>query len=279
MKCEILEYMLTGHRTISMANTRAFSFSDDSTNVKLSLVSHASPSSTEPPQTSKIGVPSSEPSLLLFQLRKLLSGWYQSLLYSNPSALVEPWLSRCEALVNMQEWCSHLPISLPLQHLFRSEILYSSILLIWPQGSLASVCPYGRALVFQYAIDYADTTWKMLTFSNATFCTSLDILRAFFVGQRLLGTVQKDSPIFHRAPPQLPPIRHDMVQPPSLIERDPAASIENAIQSIQLLSQILRLLGQKFGYSTAHSKFESESVSVLEILFDRRNTQAAPTTE
>ena len=261
-----------------MAHVRAFSFSDDSTNVKLLPASHTSPSSTEPLVASKVGVQSAEPSLLLFQLRKLLSGWYQALLYSSPSALVEPWLSRCEDLVNMQRWCSALPVQLPLQHLFRSEMLYSSILLVWPQGSRASVCPYGRALVFQYAIDYAETTWTISTSENAAFCTTLDIKRALFVGQRLLRTLQEDSPIFHSAPPPLPLTRHDEVQPPSLIQRDPAAGIEAAIQGIHLLNQTLRLLGQKFGYSIAHTEFESKSVSALKMLFDRRNTQVAPAT-
>ena len=165
-------------------------------------------------------------------------------------------------------------IPLPLHLPICSEILYCSILLIWPPGVGIEVDLYGKALVFQYAIEYAETTWKLCVSPNSVFCTCLDVTRAFFVGQRLLDVIREDShSVFGSTPQQMSFLSHGSACPPLIEEKGPGAKYEDAINAVHQINQILELAGQRFGVSSKHDRFKRESTHVLQKIFSGVTTK------
>ncbi|MCJ1242227.1 hypothetical protein MMC14_010234 [Varicellaria rhodocarpa] len=261
--------VLIRDRAISITNLRAFSFSDDSANVTLPMdkIYSYTPSinSTTPKHLSQ----SLEPNVLLLQIRQTQSKWYQALFQSDPKALVEPWQSRCDGIndiLNCSLDVSNVKLP-PLQQLFQSELLYSNILFIWPPKSLATVCPYGRALVFHNAIEYARTVWMMCTSPNTNLLNSLCLARSLFVGQRLLAVLRASSDplasLISLQDPHIPPCRSIL---PKIVKTELAYKLEDAIRGIQWINEVLEALSGRFGDSPNSEEFQRESISVLQPL-------------
>ena len=223
-----------------------------------------------------------EPKVLLLQIRQSQSKWYQKLFQSDPKALAEPWLSRAEDLNDMLHWSSDLlNISSPLlQQFFQSELLYSNILIIWPPKSPAVVCTYGKALVFQNAIEYARTVWTMCMSPDLNFLSSLHIARTLIVGKRLLAVLRVSSDpitsLISLQDPSIPPSRSTL---PSITKQSLESRLEDAIRGIQWFNAILEALDRRFGNATESRRFQRESVSVLQLLLSYHNQQVVQTTE
>ena len=249
---------------------RAFSFTDDSTNVRLfvkPLPSQSSPQLSLTPSDWQLR--HSTPSLQLWQIRRLQSSWYQSLFQSHPSALAEPWQSRCKALNEMQHWVNTLADSVPppLQLPIRSEILYSSILLIWPPGMTTEMDHHGKSLILQYSIDYADVTWNMCMSGDSTICTYLDVSRAFFVGRRLLEVLQGDYKcLLDSKEFEVSVLSNEHVTPPTFIKTRLEAKVKDTTHSVQCLIQIIDTLGKRFEIPTGYDGFKRQSANVLQSL-------------
>ena len=229
---------------------------------------------------------SSDTALQTLKFRQLQSTWYQALLQSNRQAVKEPWESRSETLHDMHTWFAALPNSImkSLKNLFRSEMLYSSILLISPlkkAGEVCKVCEYGKALIFEYAVDYAKTM-QLICEGTKEFaiCTSLDMLRASFVTGRLLDVLQDGSTyIFDAIIPQLPPTSSSSRTPPPLSNPTLEPNLDRAIDCIQRMVKVLGLLEEKFGRFGICGDAKAKSVTVLQDLYARHNRRSLPTTQ
>lgn len=269
--------LLMSRRTISISLHRGFSFTDDEGNVELPTLP-TSPSSyfamsTTPDQSStQVSVDTARE---LLKLRRMQSIWYHALSQSNREALREPWQYRCNALVEMQNWASALPESVPkpMKLMFRSEMLYSSILLIWPPTATVSVCPYGQALIFDYAVKHAIT--QTISENLRSITSQCDLLRAMFVGQRLLDVIE-DTPNFlsHLTAPQVPLMPPNSATPP-LVERRPQSDmLTQAINAIKRTGEILHALGLKFGYPDGYQRYHNRSAVTLQKLYTMAQSQA-----
>ena len=159
----------------------------------------------------------------------------------------------------MYSWLSSLPDSTPnaLKRVYRLEVLCGNILLIWPPGTTVTLCAYGKALVFDYAVEYMKTLWIICESPHSfVYCTSYDVLRTMIVGERLLDVLQ-DSPssIFDSMAPQAPPAPKGCVLLPPLQRRSPTENFTEAITSVMEMDQVIDILATKFSF-VVKAKYE-----------------------
>ena len=106
-----------------MVHARAFSFTDDATNVGWPRPSSFSRRASITGQM----LSGSEPAFLLFQLRRAQSHWYQRLFQSEPTPLQDSSSFIWQMCQEMKEWAEALPSTLPagMRALFDLEVRYS----------------------------------------------------------------------------------------------------------------------------------------------------------
>ena len=261
---------------------RAFSFSDDSSNVALvpspathpSFVGWNDNPAEDPSSTSA----SSASQLLGFRL--IQSNWFQKAFQSSREALTEPWPNRSSALSAMQSWARSLPASTPnpLKHLFLSEMFFSNVLVLSPPQNASLLCSYGKALLFDNAVRYSEVTLSMCDTTNSyNCCTSLDVLRSRWVGEALLN-VLADSPtaIYRILDPPLPSLPAGSVAAPTLRHRSFMETIDDAIKTIKRIDQILYALDNRFGHSAHYNTFKTKSTSTVKRLYSERQHHYSP---
>ena len=191
-----------------------------------------------------------DPQRELLRLRQIESSWYQALFQSNRDALKQPWETRTNALADMNSWASSIGKStpLPIKSMYRLEVLCGNILLIWPVRAVLPSSSYGKALVFDYAVEYLKTLWKMYeTVEGFVYCTNIDVLRTMTVGERLLDVLEhsQDS-LFDTMAPQAPPVPEGCMLPPPLQRRGLAENVKEAITSVTRLGKIIDVLVARF---------------------------------
>lgn len=220
---------------------------------------------------------SNDPSAQLLKLRQIQSSWYQTVFQSSHESLVEPWQNRCGALTEMHRWTAAVPSSTPaaLKHLIISEMAFSSVLLLRPPGTHNSLCSYGKGLLFDYAVKFAEATFNMCSHSHSyNYCTSHDILRTLFVGQTLIYLLQESPTMaFNVTAPSPPPVSASSATPPGLQRRSFQEHIDDAITSITRLDQIVSILGCRFGLPLSCNKYNYDSAASLQTLYTRRQQQ------
>ena len=259
---------------ISMACIRAFSFTDDSLRVSIPKKAMDTPSPSAATEEN-LFLQTLDPALHLLEFRQIQSAWYQALLQSNHQALTEPWECRWLPLKEMHDFSSSLPNSVDdrLKRFFRTELLFSSILLISPPGSRIGICEYGKALIFEYATEYAGTILKMCEdVQDFALLTVHDVQRASFVGQRLLDILQQNlTYVFGAVRPLAPTTRSDSILLPTLSMKPVEANLEAAILAVQQMSKILDNLRIRFGDPASYYTFTTNSDRPLQQLFAARN--------
>ncbi|KAJ3578249.1 hypothetical protein NPX13_g2314 [Xylaria arbuscula] len=166
-------------RSISMVLTRAFSFTDAAVNVAFPRLSSFSRRASITGQY----LSGCEPALLLFQLRRAQSHWYQLLTQSDATPLPDSnfiW----QIIGQMQEWSERLPNTLPIgvRELFDLELRYSFVYCMSPSAKLPALTDYGRLFIFEHAIAYLDHIYEIAhSGRNTGFYSYHDALRVFFM--------------------------------------------------------------------------------------------------
>lgn len=225
-------------------------------------------------------IDSNDPSAQLLKLRQIQSSWYQAFFQSNHETLMEPWQNRCSALSEMHRWTTTLPSSTPaaVKHLLISELAFSSILLLRPPDTQNSLCSYGKALLFDYAVKFAEATFNMCSLSHSyNYSTSHDILRTLLVGQALIQLLQESPTIgFNVTPSNPPPLPAGSMAPPGLQRRGFEEHVDDAITAITKLDQIVDNLGRRFGFPPSCKKYQYDSTTTLQTLYTRRQQQNMP---
>lgn len=245
-------------RLVSMSLDRAFSFTDDSaSDVPL-------PTSATDASPSHLFFRSIQPSLFLFDIRRVQSAFYQTTRWSSrtqwPLATAATYASSVSN--DIHAWYSTIPPSLSQRHimLFNLERLYCQILAVSPNQRVpaSNMTDLNKELVFEYSSQYAellqpitqDVTWH-------AYLTYADICRAKYVGQKFVEVMWSD---FDRLLKTSHAIR----------EGSPASNVplDNGQRATIFLRKIIEILDfarHRWALPEMRERFEQESA----VLFSR----------
>ena len=265
-----------------MVHARTFSFTDNSINVAFPNTStkDTAPKPITAPQ-------SSDPALLLFQLRRAQSYWYQELYQSHSAApLHDPASFVWQMCLEMREWGESLPQTLPpaVRQMFDQELRYSYVYSIAPSGRAPEITDYSRTLIFEYAVAYLDTMYEIAhNRLNNAFYTYHDTIKVYFMVRQLLAVLSDAEDMLLMGPPIPPPMSRPGAPPPPPVPRrhiTPVMPLEdNLRRSIQCLERVEQTLS-KFCERWEEVKvlklsFEGMSEDTMERLKRRRDMQNA----
>ena len=222
------------------------------------------------PDTSRIFLHDLKPAASLSHLRQIESHAYQKLIQSSRPALEEPWPIISRSIEDMHMFCSELPdqIKNPIKKLLRCEALYSSILILSPPDLDDDLTDYGKFLIFEYAVEYADLMSSIGSDAEPfAFYTSHDMLRAAFVVKRLLALLLRDFALFFsssvsRPPPQAPASS----RAPVLQHRSVGEMLSRAYNCLNLCDKTLEYLERRFGYTDPLKEFRVQSTDMRQLL-------------
>ena len=268
----------TLYRSISLVHTRAFSFTDDSASI------------TPPRQrvgsldTNRVFLHDLSPATHLSHLRQIESDAYQKLFQSSRPVSEEPWPIISNSIDGMHRLSDEFrdQIKDPIKQLLRCEVLYSSILILSPPDLDDDITDYGKFLIFEYAVEYADLMSSVGSDTEQfAFYTSLDMMRASFIVKRLLFLLQNDFALFFGSSISRPPLHvptssgTPVIQPRAVCEM-----LGRAHNCLNLCDKILEYLGLRFGYTDPLKEFRVQSNDVRQLIhasYDKWN-RSPPTT-
>ncbi|SPO04255.1 related to GAL4-like transcriptional activator [Cephalotrichum gorgonifer] len=178
-------------RTVSMGHARSFSFTDSAVDVAL-------PSSSGLGRIPSIsghirGPQSNSPALHLFQLRRLQSGWYQTLYQSGTTVLPDGQSFLWKACHELREWAELLPPSLPsdVQRLFNLELEWSYVYCLMPSTRAPQATEYRQSLLFEHAVSFIEQVHESaFDTRSAPFTTYYDVMRVYFIGTQLVSLLR-----------------------------------------------------------------------------------------
>lgn len=262
---------LTSNRALSMAHRRAFSFTDDSSNVALpSNQIPYSPSLKSVPEQGPCFLHSIEPSIQLVQLRQLQSSAYQKLFKSSHQRIQDIWQIVSDSLNDMRRWMDRIPntIKKPIKMLLRCELLYGSILLLSPPGLVGTLNSYGQALLFCYSCEYAEIMFSISGEQEKfAFCSSCDLLRAYLVARHFIAIFRDGTALFLDGITPVPPSSRSGSLPPPLIPILKSHQVLNdAIGCLNRLDKILEHFGVRYGSTDQWKNYRDNSKEVKEML-------------
>lgn len=282
MRRKIFYSVYSLDRAISMVHARTFSFTDDATNVAFPATSMKDSSQVA------IATPQSfDSALLLFQLRRAQSFWYQELYQSHSGTpLQDPIGYVWQMCLEMREWGESLPATLSpaIRQMFEQELRYSYVYCISPSGRVPQISDYHRTIIFEYSIAYLDTMHAIVQNGwTSGFYTYHDALKVYFMATQLLAVLwaaenmlltgaQVPVPMQRPGGPPPPPVpryalNHGMTRP------------DNLRRSLYCLERVGHTLG-KFGERWEESamlklSFEGISTKTIKRLAMQRDAQEA----
>ncbi|ORY62422.1 fungal-specific transcription factor domain-containing protein [Pseudomassariella vexata] len=233
-------------RSISMIQTRAFSFTDAAANVAWPRPSSFSCRASITGQL----LSGSEPAFLLFQLRRAQSHWYQILYQSEPTPLPDAASFIWQMCQDLREWVETLPTSLPvgMRELFDLEVHYSSVYVLAPPERAPQTSAFSRVLIFEHAIAYLDRAYDIAHSGvNSAFYTYHDALRVFFMANQFVAVLHDTEDLLLAdvavAPPPTDPGKPHA---PPLPARPGGPSVDNLDRSLGCLERTTQTL-TKYG--------------------------------
>jgi len=277
----------TNHRNcsvISMAQTRTFSFTDESVNVKFPEVGNAG--RKESPSEPILGPQSADQALLLFQLRHAQSCWYQELYQSRAPPLANPIGFLWQICLDMRDWGEKLPgtLSAGTRRMFEQELWYSYVYCLAPSSRAPELSSYQRKLIFEYSLAYLDSMYDTAHAGlSQAFYTYLDAWKVYFMANQfiaalndpedlVLSGVQIAPPATLPGSPPAPPIprRH-------LPQGNPAdENLKRSIWCLERIPQTLGIFGTRWMDAEGLKNHVEESVGqTLERLKKRQRMQTA----
>lgn len=255
-----------------MVYRRSFSFTDDSATVTSSI------RLMRPNGNDQLFLHDLEAAVQIERLRQIQSLSYQRLFQSYRLALEECWPLMSRVLSDMHEWTNNLPDHLRKSHWekFRSDVLHSSILILSPPGLVGQLCDYGKFLIFEYAIEYAELMASISVRQEYfVFCTYHDVLRASFVAERLICMVLSETTLlFGGIAPIVPADSIPPSGPSTIPDRTVGEMVNKAHRCLNQLESVFELLGPRYGYSKSFNDFKAQSSELrttLQAIYDTWN--------
>ncbi|KXH56527.1 fungal specific transcription factor domain-containing protein [Colletotrichum salicis] len=221
-------------RMVSMVRARSFSFTDDSINVEY-------PSNSGLTSGPITGPQSADSALVLFQLRRLQSEWYQTLFQGDAAPLSDAASFIWQMCLEMREWHESLPDNLPsgIREFFELELRYSYIHCLAPSDRQPHLTDYTRKLIFEHAIAYMNTIHSVVHGSvNTAFYSSLDALKVFFVATQFFTVFNEKRELLISEQRIIPPITRPGTAPPPPLPHRPAGGEDSLDRSMRCLQQV-----------------------------------------
>ncbi|KAK1464039.1 fungal specific transcription factor domain-containing protein [Colletotrichum melonis] len=227
-------------RMISMVRARSFSFTDDSINVEY-------PSNSGLTSGPITGPQSADSALVLFQLRRLQSEWYQTLFQGDAAPLSDAASFIWQMCLEMREWHESMPDNLPsgIREFFELELRYSYIHCLAPSDRQPHLTDYTRKLIFEHAIAYMNTIHSVVHGSvNTAFYSSLDALKVFFVATQFFVVFNDKRELLISEQRIIPPITRPGTAPPPPLPHRPAGGEDSLDRSMRCLQQVVETLAR-----------------------------------
>ncbi|KAJ0313183.1 hypothetical protein COL516b_000111 [Colletotrichum fioriniae] len=227
-------------RMISMVRARSFSFTDDSINVEY-------PSNSGLTSGPITGPQSADSALVLFQLRRLQSEWYQTLFQGDAAPLSDAASFIWQMCLEMREWHESLPENLPsgIREFFELELRYSYIHCLAPSDRQPHLTDYTRKLIFEHAIAYMNTIHSVVHGSvNTAFYSSLDALKVFFVATQFFTVFNDKRELLISEQRIIPPITRPGTAPPPPLPHRSAGGEDSLDRSMRCLQQVVETLAR-----------------------------------
>ena len=184
----------------------------------------------------------------------------------------------------MHRFSSEVPdqIKDPIKKLLRCEVLYSSILILSPPDLDDDITDYGKFLIFEYAVEYADLMSSVDSdMGQFAFYTSLDMLRASFIVKRLLALLLSDFNLFFGSSISRPSLHAPASSgAPKIQRRTVGEMLSRAHNCLNLCDKTLEYLELRFGYTDPLKDFRVQSGDVRRLIqesYDEWN-RSLPTT-
>lgn len=254
-------------RSTSLVQTRAFSFSDDSANVKIPFAKSqsSSASSKDPANPPKLWMQSPDQALDLVNLRKLQSVWYTDLFQSGREPWPEPYPYIWSTCAQLGKWFSNLSPTTrqSLRAFFELDLLYSYIYVLSPSPRVPVISPFAQSLIFEYCIRYAETMRRLLSDPNYTApMTFYDAMRVYMTGRQFLDILHNSTDrLLSGQLPEPPMVSANSAAPPQLpLPNVPAGSniahvnTTRSINCIKQLTDCLSRFGVRWGYMSWHTR-------------------------
>ncbi|EMT61978.1 Positive regulator of purine utilization [Fusarium odoratissimum] len=262
-----------------MVHARTFSFTDDTVNVAFPQASNnGRKSSVSGPIT---GPQPADPALLLFQLRRAQSHWYQELYQSGSVPLQDPISYIWKMCLDMREWQDTLPTNLApeIRQLFDQELRYSYVYCIAPSARAPSITDYNRILIFEHSMAYLDTVHEIAHGAqNSGFYTYHDVLRVYFMANQFLAVLRDaEDMLLSGMPVPIPISRPGAAPAPPLPRRlqpqgmNGEDNLDRSLRCLDKVSQTLDTYGDRWAdASTWRESFSMISQEMVDRLSRRK---------
>lgn len=262
---------LTSDRAVSMAHRRAFSFTDDSSNVDLPRNQCPfSASAKSGAEEESHFLHSIEPSIQLIRLRQLQSSAYQKLFKSSCQGIQDPWQIICDSLNDMRRWMDRIPdmIEEPIKRFLQCELLFGSILILSPPVLLDPLNSYGKVLLFCYACEFTQIMLSTIRKQEkSTFYTSFDLLRVYLVARQFITIFQGGPALFLDGVTPVPPsFSSRCLPPPPIPILEKSQVLNDAVCCFDGLDEILKHLALRYGSTDRWKEYWNSSRGVKEML-------------
>jgi hypothetical protein len=230
-----------------MVHAKAFSYTDESTNVAFPKSSSQGRKESLP--STMTGPSSSDPALMLFQLRRAQSYWYQELYLKRSLPLQTPIPYLWQMCLEMREWGESLPDTLPsaIRKMFEQELTYSYVYCLSPSVRVSHTTDYNRCLVFEYTQRYLN---NMHEIAHATVTEGLwtyhDALKVLFTANQLLGVLREAENMLLDGPwPHVPIYQPGSTPPPPMPKQTKIGdTANNTLRSLLCLEKVSETLGK-----------------------------------
>lgn len=252
-----------------MAQERAFSFNDVSTNVALPAVSSRSQPPGKEPQPQLWG-PNQDCWIGMVRLRQVQSSWYTRIYQSGLPVPAAPYDYIWQTFHETDEVGRNFGVlTAPIRLLNQLEVLYSQIFLLAPSPWLSDICELAQILIFEYSIDFANLT--LVALANPTsriWLTCGTARRVQQVGKFFIKNLSnhQDFLLSGKTPRIDMPSDPQSPLPPRYPFQNRQKNLERAAHCISQLLEVFRILGSRFGVEAWQRQFEHESRHILDVL-------------
>lgn len=262
-------------RSTSLIQTRAFSFSDDSTNVRVPFASSQLARLHAHAPSNHTLLKTFDSALDLFKLRKLQSAWYTELFQSGREPWTDPYPALWRICQSMKEWFDGLSNNTTkhIRSFFELNLLYSYVYILAPSPRVPAIVPFAQNLIYEYCIQYADAVGKHVDNRVHTAPISFyDAMRVYMTGRQFIDVLQGNlDRLLSGITPELPHVPVDSAPPPAM-PNTPKDAYTNASRSINCINQLtdtLGLFGMRWGYMSWRDRFQKDSEETMNALHRR----------
>ncbi|KAF2473540.1 uncharacterized protein BDR25DRAFT_386331 [Lindgomyces ingoldianus] len=287
-------------RSTSLVQTRAFSFSDDSSHVSFPFSSQSTSPKHSSPHT-QVFLQSFDAALDLFRIREIQSGWYMDLFQSGREPWRDPYPYIWKQYAKMTSWFQEMPSSIlpSTKTFFELELLYSYVYILSPSPRIPHIHEYAQRLIFEHCIAYATNLLALISKpSNTTKppVTFYDAMRAYMTGRQFVDVLSRNLDVILDPMPPTPPApsvppstSEDPLAPPAQIppptfpspiipdgQSTPKDPTTRAINAINDFTTILSRFGLRFGFTHWRDRFQRESSALQSQLYHRASISPIP---